>query len=295
MCDGITIGGNVSIQISGPCAPADGSVTAAKINSEDASDGHVLTADGAGGAAWEAPTGPFIRVDGSQDGGLLYPQYFEKGVYIGEHFTGYKEVLAFGKLVTEPGNSFPLYGYVEYQYSVPQTSYSYTGFFNARANSANSGSIFHLSSLEVKTENQGTGSITSLYGQRIRVENEPSVAGSVVVNQYGLYISNGITGQGNATNRYGIYITQPSGTPTGLDYALYSTSGNVYFGSANVGIGLTPVASAALLLQAGTTAIAPLRITTGVAPIAPIDGDIWSADGKLYFYNGSTAKEIAFV
>lgn len=274
---------------------APGSITANEIGSEDASDGHVLTADGAGGAAWEAPAGPFIRVDGSQDGGLVSPQYFEKGVYIGEHFTGYKEVLAFGKLVTEPGHSFPLYAYVEYQYSVPQTSNSTSGFFNARVNWANSGSILHLSSLEVKTENQGTGPITAMYGQRIRVKNEPGVAGSVVVDQYGLYISNVITGQGNATNRYGIYITQPSGTPTGLDYAIYSTKGNVYFGSANVGIGLTPVASAALLLPAGTTQIAPLRITPGVAPIAPIDGDIWSADGKLYFYNGSTAKEIAFV
>ena len=57
MCDGITIGGNVSIQISGPCVPPDGSVTAAKINSGNAVDGQVLTADGNGGAAWEAPTG----------------------------------------------------------------------------------------------------------------------------------------------------------------------------------------------------------------------------------------------
>ena len=57
MCDGITIGGNVSIQISGPCVPPDGSVTAAKINSGNAVDGQVLTADGNGGAAWEAPAG----------------------------------------------------------------------------------------------------------------------------------------------------------------------------------------------------------------------------------------------
>lgn len=57
MCNGITIGGDVSIQISGPCTPTDGSVTAAKIGSENAGDGQVLTADGNGGAAWEAPAG----------------------------------------------------------------------------------------------------------------------------------------------------------------------------------------------------------------------------------------------
>ena len=48
----------MSIQISGPCAPADGSVTAAKINSGNAGDGQVLTADGTGGAAWEAVPTP---------------------------------------------------------------------------------------------------------------------------------------------------------------------------------------------------------------------------------------------
>ena len=57
MCNGITIGGDVSIQISGPCTPTDGSITAAKIGSENAGDGQVLTADGNGGAAWETPTG----------------------------------------------------------------------------------------------------------------------------------------------------------------------------------------------------------------------------------------------
>ena len=58
MCDGITIGGDVSIQISGPCVPPDGSVTAAKINSGNAVDGQVLTADGNGGAAWQAVSAP---------------------------------------------------------------------------------------------------------------------------------------------------------------------------------------------------------------------------------------------
>ena len=74
MCDSIVInGGNVSIQISGPCAPADGSVTAAKINSENAGEGQVLTADGAGGAAWEAAAGggggglPFLGEVGQEE------------------------------------------------------------------------------------------------------------------------------------------------------------------------------------------------------------------------------------
>ena len=47
----------MSIQISGPVIPPDGSVTAVKIGSGAAPDGQVLTADGAGGAAWEAVAG----------------------------------------------------------------------------------------------------------------------------------------------------------------------------------------------------------------------------------------------
>ena len=77
MCNGITIGGDVSIQISGPCTPTDGSITAAKIGSENAGDGQVLTADGNGGAAWETPTGGGLLFDsvqltaGSQNGELI--------------------------------------------------------------------------------------------------------------------------------------------------------------------------------------------------------------------------------
>ena len=47
----------MSIQFTGPVVPPDGTVTAPKINSGAATVGFVLTADGAGGAAWEAPAG----------------------------------------------------------------------------------------------------------------------------------------------------------------------------------------------------------------------------------------------
>ena len=47
----------MSIQISGSSIPPDGTVTAAKISSGAAGDGQVLTADGAGGAAWETVAG----------------------------------------------------------------------------------------------------------------------------------------------------------------------------------------------------------------------------------------------
>lgn len=45
--------GQAVTPISGELTPPDGSVTAAKIDSESATNGQVLTADGAGGASWE--------------------------------------------------------------------------------------------------------------------------------------------------------------------------------------------------------------------------------------------------
>jgi hypothetical protein len=54
---------NMSIQISGPAIPPDGTVTAAKIASGNANDGQVLTADGAGAVAWETPAGGAVTGD----------------------------------------------------------------------------------------------------------------------------------------------------------------------------------------------------------------------------------------
>ena len=70
---------------------------------------------------------------------------------------------------------------------------------------------------------------------------------------------------------------------------LYTNRG-LYVEGSNVGVRLTPVTSAALLLPAGTTAIAPLRITTGVAPAAPVDGDMWVAGGAIYIRLGGITK-----
>ncbi len=53
----------MSIELSGPAIPPDGTVTAAKIASGNADDGQVLTADGAGAVAWETPAGGAVTGD----------------------------------------------------------------------------------------------------------------------------------------------------------------------------------------------------------------------------------------
>lgn len=49
----VPIFGMPATPVTGDFTPPDGSVTAAKIDSESATNGQVLTADGAGGASWE--------------------------------------------------------------------------------------------------------------------------------------------------------------------------------------------------------------------------------------------------
>jgi hypothetical protein len=48
------------------------------------------------------------------------------------------------------------------------------------------------------------------------------------------------------------------------------------------GLGIAPSSSAQLTLPAGTTALAPVRITHGVAPTTPADGDIWTTTAGMY-------------
>jgi hypothetical protein len=82
MCDSIVInGGNMSIQISGPSIPPDGSVTAAKINSGAATVGFVLTANGAAGATFaELPAaGGGILASGATVGATAQAQIFTTG------------------------------------------------------------------------------------------------------------------------------------------------------------------------------------------------------------------------
>ena len=72
----------MSIQISGPSIPPDGSVTAAKINSGAATVGFVLTANGAAGATFaELPAaGGGILASGATVGATAQAQIFTTGV-----------------------------------------------------------------------------------------------------------------------------------------------------------------------------------------------------------------------
>ena len=61
----------------------------------------------------------------------------------------------------------------------------------------------------------------------------------------------------------------------------------------NVSVGnIATSGSTALLTPAGTTILSPLRITHGVAPTAPVDGDTWSTTAGLFIRINGVTKSV---
>ena len=60
-------------------------------------------------------------------------------------------------------------------------------------------------------------------------------------------------------------------------------------------VGGTTTPTALLHLAAGTTAAAQIRMTNGVAPTSPNDGDIWYDGTDLNMFIGGTTKQFKFV
>jgi hypothetical protein len=89
-----------------------------------------------------------------------------------------------------------------------------------------------------------------------------------------------------------IFQMYSAGTETIRLYA--NSSFPSYINAGNVGIGTTSP-TAALHLPASSTARASLCIPAGAAPTIPVEGDVWTASGKMYIYIGAVTKEIAFV
>lgn len=100
-----------------------------------------------------------------------------------------------------------------------------------------------------------------------------------------LYIDN--VSHAGASTTQGIYIGNMAGA--GANYAIYTNSGHLRFGDV-VGVGgATPSATTALATPAGTTGISSLRVPHGVAPTAPVNGDLWSTTAGFYGrVNGAT-------
>jgi len=108
-------------------------------------------------------------------------------------------------------------------------------------------------------------------------------ASSTVTDQYGFRVSSSMTGAG--TN-YGF----ASGLAAGSNRWNFYASGTAqnYFAGVT-GIGINASSTATLALAASSTGTASIRLTHGVAPSSPVDGDMWTTTAGLYVrINGGT-------
>ena len=125
----------------------------------------------------------------------------------------------------------------------------------------------------------------------------------------GRYLADGSTG--NATSAGNVYLganTRSGAASSANEIVIGDNAIGLGSGTCVIGTGLTLTAlsgrvgvdgvnapTAALHVPASSTARASLRIPDGTAPTAPNTGDVWAAGGKMYYFNGTIAKEIAFV
>lgn len=268
----------MSIQISGPSIPPDGSVTAAKINSGAATVGFVLTANGAAGATFaELPAaGGGILASGATVGATAQAQIFTTGVGVG---------------ASPPAAMLGVRGADSLN----------TSFAGNISGATGTGLVI------TNAGNVGIGTTAIGVGDRVEVAGGNMLINGGTVNQYAAW----------AAYNYGLGFPAISSTIYGpaalITYAAHgSYSADILFASqkingfgqatnmmidgntGNVGIGTTSP-TAALHLPASSTARASLCIPAGAAPTIPVEGDVWTASGKMYIYIGAVTKEIAFV
>lgn len=122
----------------------------------------------------------------------------------------------------------------------------------------------------------GTGAMDAAIGLYVQVANNNAVG--AITDAYAIYIpAAGMVGA--ITNPYGI--------------AQVGTSELNYFAGHTALGSNAPVATTFALFGAGTNAISSLRVAVGVAPAAPVSGDIWSDGTHLYWRdNAGSTKQL---
>ena len=130
----------------------------------------------------------------------------------------------------------------------------------------------------------GFGSALGFFGSVTQGSDGNSVIGIDLNN-----ISLG-TGGFAAGTHYGIRL--PPISSGGTNYSIYSAGGAFYHAGV-VGFGIPNSATAQLTLPAGTTGVAPLRVTHGVAPSSPVNGDVWGVSAASLFYRNNGVTQYA--
>lgn len=247
----------MSIMLSTPLVIGPGSVTAEMMDSGVAAAGHVLTANGAAGATFaELPAaGGGILASGATVGATAQAQIFTTGVGVG---------------ASPPAAMLGVRGADSLNTSFAGNISGATGTGLVITNAGNVG---------IGT----TGPLAKLHIFNASGDSDIKLGES---------LSDLMTNiRWDYTNNQAEWDTHGYSYPISIDgSSILLQSQN----SGNVGIGTTSP-TAALHLPASSTARASLCIPAGAAPTIPVEGDVWTASGKMYIYIGAVTKEIAFV
>lgn len=270
----------MSIQISGPSIPPDGSVTAAKINSGAATVGFVLTANGAAGATFaELPAaGGGILASGATVGATAQAQIFTTGVGVG---------------ASPPAAMLGVRGAdsLNTSFAGNISGATGTGLVITNAGNVGIGTTGPAGLLQIATSGvmplilNNIGPDTYMVGYGGNSDSVPFISSINNTSPTSATYGWGLFNRGTEGN---LQIAYKSGSTT------WNPAITVVRGTGNVGIGTTSP-TAALHLPASSTARASLCIPAGAAPTIPVEGDVWTASGKMYIYIGAVTKEIAFV
>jgi len=174
------------------------------------------------------------------------------------------------------------------------SSCSFQGIFLQMINSGTKNFTGSTYGLNMQAVHNSTGTCTALYGISAIAYKQAAGAVTSAYAFYGYVISPNATAQigtascfyaagpntgggtGFITTLYGLYIEAQKVTNVTTGYGVYqagTTDLNTFLGL--TGHGIAASTSSFCTFAAATTAISSYRITTGVKPTNPVDGDTW--------------------
>lgn len=149
-----------------------------------------------------------------------------------------------------------------------------------------------------------TGSATNA-AAGLRVAAPTITSSGTIPFMTGLHISN--QGHANVTIAVGIRIIDQASAVSameGIRSEVSAGSGKLNINASGTaanffagvtGIVQTPTDSTCLALAASTTSRSSVRLPHGVAPSAPVNGDMWTTTGALFVRVNGVTEEVAFV
>ena len=163
-----------------------------------------------------------------------------------------------------------------------------------------SGNVGALTGISPLVLQNSSGSVTTIYGINSRTYTyqgnvNTSIGGAFgsanfgghITNNYGVMID--VAG-GPVTNNYGLFVADQTLMAASQTFNIYSSgfnSKNAFMG--RVGVGLD-VPTAKLHIAAGSSSLAPLKLTSGALLTSPQSGSVEYDGNNLYYTDGTNTR-----